>query len=107
MHSEGKAVNGAALTKPAIASTDWLSPRIKWDKTRCRAHALAQFPSDFGVAHTDAAEPNEIIDGKLSRPMGAHSFLLLTGLEVQCHCCDATGDVDTLVTFDAERLQRD
>jgi hypothetical protein len=32
--------------------------------------------------------------------------LFLTRLEGQCHFCDATGDVETLATFDAERLKR-
>jgi hypothetical protein len=44
--------------------------------------------------------------GRLSCPMGALSFRL-TGLEGQCHFCDAAGDVKTLAAFDAERLQRD
>ena len=48
----------------------------------------------------------EIIDGKAKLPMGALSFRL-TGLKGQRHFCDAAGDVETFVTLDAERLQRD
>jgi len=29
-----------------------------------------------------------------------------TRLEAQRHFCDAAGDIETLATFDAERLQR-
>jgi len=32
--------------------------------------------------------------------------VFLTRLKGQCHFCDAAGDVETLATFDAERLQR-
>jgi hypothetical protein len=37
--------------------------------------------------------------------MGVPSFNL-TRLEAQRHFCDAAGDVETLATFHAERLQR-
>jgi hypothetical protein len=37
--------------------------------------------------------------------MGGPSFSL-TRLEAQRHFCNAAGDVETLATFDAERLQR-
>jgi len=38
------------------------------------------------------------------KPQGGVVFL--TRLKGQCHFCDAAGDVETLATFDAERLQR-
>ena len=95
-------------TKPAIASTDWLSPRISRTRHSAKPHALAQFLSDFKVARHrhSRARSNEIIDGKAKLPNGALSFRL-TGLEGQRHFCDAAGDVETLATLEAERLQRD
>src|SRR6516164_7285164 len=39
------------------------------------------------------------------KPQGGAVFL--TRLKGQCHFCDAASDVETLATFDAERLQRD
>ena len=38
---------------------------------------------------------------------GSGEPVFLTRLEGQCHFCDAAGDIETLATFDAERLQRD
>ena len=107
-YREQRLGNRAAMAKPAIASTDWLSPRISRTSRSAEPHALAQFLPDFRVAYTDKAGRDRMKSsmGKLSCPMAALSFRL-TGLEGQRHFCDAAGDVDTFVTLDAERLQRD
>jgi hypothetical protein len=85
-----------------------LAPRISRTRPSVEPHAVAQFLSDFKVARHrhSGAQSNEIIDGKAKLPNGALSFRL-TGLEGQCHFCDAAGDVETLATFEAQRLQRD
>lgn len=95
-------------TKPAIASTDWLSPRISRTRHSAKPHALAS-SSPISKSHaTDIAGRDRMKSsvGRLSCPMGALSFRL-TGLEGQRHFCDAAGDVETLATLEAERLQRD
>ena len=62
----------------------------------------------FCTKATPSGLPVEITSPALSGVHHSHENhreFFLTRLKGQCHFCDAAGDVETLATFDAERLQ--